>query len=103
MVLPRPEKVIAQPMAVAIASGDVDYAVTAISGGLVSLADKGAIKVIGGALSEEKGIDGQKFLASDAAYQAGVTAPAMLDGKSFGMTTAGSSFHYMGEIGRAHV
>ena len=69
---------------------------TAISGGLVSLADKGAIKVIGGALSEEKGIDGQKFLASDAAYQAGVTAPAMLDGKSFGMTTAGSSFHYMG-------
>lgn len=86
----------AQPMAVAIASGDVDYAVTAISGGLVSLADKGAIKVIGGALSEEAGIDGQKFLASDAAFQAGVTAPSMLDGKSFGMTTAGSSFHYMG-------
>lgn len=49
----------AQPMAVAIASGDVDYAVTAISGGLVSLADKGAIKVIGGALQEEAGIDGQ--------------------------------------------
>ncbi len=38
----------AQPMAVAIASGDVDYAITAISGGLISLADKGAIKVIGG-------------------------------------------------------
>ncbi len=86
----------AQPMAVAIASGDVDYAVTAISGGLVSLADKGAIKVIGGALSEEPGIDGQKILASDAAFQAGLTAPGMLDGKSFGMTTAGSSFHYMG-------
>ncbi len=86
----------AQPMAVAIASGDVDYAVTAISGGLVSLADKGAIKVIGGALSEEPGIDGQKFLVSDAAFQAGITAPAMLDGKSYGMTTAGSSFHYMG-------
>jgi NitT/TauT family transport system substrate-binding protein len=85
----------AQPMAVAIASGDVDYAVTAISGGLVSLADKGAIKVIGGALQEEAGIDGQKFLASDAAFKAGVTAPAMLDGKSFGITQAGSSFHYM--------
>ena len=28
----------AQPMAVAIASGDADYAVTAISGGLISLA-----------------------------------------------------------------
>ncbi|KIN70506.1 Sulfonate ABC transporter, periplasmic sulfonate-binding protein [Sulfitobacter noctilucae] len=86
----------AQPMAVAIASGDVDYAVTAISGGLVSLADKGAIKVIGGALQEEPGIDGQKILVSDAAFQAGVTAPAMLDGKSWGVTQAGSSFHYIG-------
>ena len=83
-------------MAVAIASGDVDYAVTAISGGLVSLADKGAIKVIGGALQEEAGIDGQKFLVSDAAFKAGITEPSMLDGKSYGMTTAGSSFHYMG-------
>ena len=41
----------ATPMAVAIASGDVDYAVTAVSGGLINLAEKGAIKVIGGALS----------------------------------------------------
>jgi NitT/TauT family transport system substrate-binding protein len=86
----------AQPMAVAIASGDIDYAVTAISGGLISLAQKGAIKVIGGALSEEDGIDGQKVLASDAAFQAGLTSPAGLDGKSYGMTQAGSSFHYMG-------
>jgi len=86
----------AQPMAVAIASGDVDYAVTAISGGLISLADKGAIKVIGGALSEEPGIDGQKILASDAAFQAGITSPADLAGKKFGISTAGSSFHYMG-------
>ncbi len=86
----------AQPMAVAIASGDVDFGVTAISGGLLSLAQKGAVKVIGGALSEEAGIDGQKILASDAAFQAGLTSPAGLDGKRFGMTTAGSSFHYMG-------
>lgn len=86
----------AQPMAVAIASGDVDYAVTAISGGLISLAGKGAIKVIGGGLTEEKGIEGQKILASDAAFQAGLTSPAQLGGKTYGMTTAGSSFHYMG-------
>lgn len=86
----------AQPMAVAIASGDVDFAVTAISGGLISLAQKGAIKVIGGALSEEDGIDGQKFLASDAAFQAGVKTPKDLAGKKFAITQAGSSFHYMG-------
>ena len=86
----------AQPMAVAIASGDIDYAVTAVSGGLISLAQKGAIKVIGGALSEEAGIDGQKILASDTAFQAGVKTPKDLAGKTWGMTQAGSSFHYMG-------
>jgi NitT/TauT family transport system substrate-binding protein len=86
----------AQPMAVAIASGDADYAVTAISGGLISLAEKGATKVIGGALSEESGIDGQKILASDAAFQAGLTTPAQLAGKKYAVTQSGSSFHYMG-------
>lgn len=92
----------AQPMAVAIASGDADYAVTAISGGLISLAEKGATKVIGGALSEEPGIEGQVILASNAAYEAGLTSPAALDGKSFAVTQAGSSFHYMGaKIGAA--
>ncbi len=86
----------AQPMAVAVASGDVDYAVTAVSGGLISLAEKGAAKVVGGALLEEKGIDGQKILVSDAAFKAGVTDPSKLDGKRFAITQSGSSFHYMG-------
>ncbi len=86
----------AQPMAVAVASRDVGYAVTAITGGLLSLANKGAAKVIGGALREEPGIDGQMILASNDAHAAGLTSPAALGGKTFGMTTAGSSFHYMG-------
>ena len=85
----------AQPMAVGIASGDVDFAVTAISGGLINLANKGAIKVIGGALHEEKGVDGQMILVSKNAYDAGVTKPGKLKGRSFGITQAGSSFHYM--------
>lgn len=86
----------AQPMAVAVASKDVDYAVTAISGGLISLAEKGAAKVIGGALLEEQGIDGQKILVSDAAFKAGITEPAKLDGRTWAITQSGSSFHYMG-------
>ena len=86
----------AQPMAVAIASGDIDYAVTAVSGGLISLAQKGAIKIIGGALREEAGIDGQKYLISDASYQAGIKTLKDLDGKKYAVTQAGSSFHYMG-------
>ena len=86
----------AQPMAVAVASKDVDYAVTAISGGLISLAEKGAAKVIGGALMEEVGIDGQKIMVSDKAFKAGVTSPDKLDGMTYAITQSGSSFHYMG-------
>lgn len=85
----------AQPMAIAIASGDVDFGVTAISGGLVNLAGKGAIKVIGGALHEEKGIEGQKILVSKKAYDSGLTDPSKIKGYTFGITQAGSSFHYM--------
>ena len=85
----------AAPMATAIASNDIDYGVTAVTGGLINLAGKGAVKVIGGALHEEKGIDGSAILVSDAAYKAGVTSPAKLGGRSFGITQTGSSFHYM--------
>ncbi len=85
----------AQPIAVAIASGDVDFGIAPISGGLINLADKGAIKVIGGVLHEEPGIDGQMILASKKAYKAGLTTPAAIKGKSFGITQAGSSFHYV--------
>jgi len=85
----------AQPMAVAIASGDVDFGVTAITGGLINLADKGAVKVIGGVLHEEPGIDGSAILVSNAAYEAGLTSPDKLAGHSFGITQTGSSFHYM--------
>lgn len=85
----------AQPMAVAIASGDVDFGITAISGGLVSLSEKGVIKVIGGALQETPDVEGQKILVSKKAYDEGVTDPSKLKGRIFGITTTGSSFHYM--------
>ncbi|MDA1285384.1 MAG: ABC transporter substrate-binding protein [Rhodobacterales bacterium] len=86
----------AQPMAVAVASKDVDYAVTAISGGLISLAQKGATKVIGGALSEEPGIDGSQIIVSQKAFDAGITDPSKLDGATWALTQTGSSFHYTG-------
>ena len=85
----------AQPMAVAIASGDVDFGMTAMTAGLISLAEKGAVKIIGGALQETPEIDGQKILVSKATHEAGVKTPADLAGKRYGITTAGSSFHYM--------
>lgn len=85
----------AQPMAVAIASGDVDFGITAVTGGLINLAERGVVKVVGGALREEAGVDGQVILASKTAYDEGLTSPAELSGRSFAVTQPGSSFHYM--------
>ena len=60
----------AQPMAVAIASGDIDYAVTAMSGGLISLADKG-VSSDRRCAQRRSGNRWPKVLVSDAAFQAG--------------------------------
>lgn len=86
----------AQALAVAVAAGNVDFGLTAITGGLVSLAANDAVRVIGGALSEEKGKRGHVILASNDAYSKGLTEPSKLPHHSFGVTTAGSSFDYMG-------
>ncbi len=92
----------AQPIAAAAVSGDIDVGVTALTGGFFALAGKGALKVIGGALHEEKGYEGSAILVSTKAFDAGLTSPAKLAGHSFAITQYGSSFHYMaGRIAEA--
>jgi NitT/TauT family transport system substrate-binding protein len=85
----------AQPVAVAIASGDIDFGVTALTGGFFNLADKGALKVVGGLFAEKKGYKGMAIMASNKAFDAGVTKPAKIKGHSVALTQMGSSFHYM--------
>ena len=85
----------AQPIAAAAVSGDIDVGITALTGGFFNLAGRGALKVIGGGLHEEKGFEGTALLASPAAFAAGLTSPAQLGGRSMGITQFGSSFHYM--------
>ena len=88
----------AQPIAAAAVAGDVDVGVTALTGGFFNLAEKGTLKVIGGALHEQKGYQGSAILASDKAFDSGLTNLDKLPGHSFAITQYGSSFHYM--IGR---
>ncbi len=88
----------AQPVAVAIASGDADFGVTAFTGGFYNLAGKGALRVIGAQFREKKGYDGSAILVSNKAYEAGFTSVDKFPGHSFAMSQVGSSFHYM--IGR---
>lgn len=85
----------AQPIAVATASGDVDFGVTGVTGGLMNLAEKNAIRIVGGVLHETKGTDGMMVLASNQAYDAGLKSMEDLPGHSVSMTQVGSTFHYM--------
>ena len=85
----------AQPIAAAAVSGDIDVGVTALTGGFFNLAEKGALKVIGGGLHEQRGYEGSAILVSNKAFAAGLTSPDKLAGRSFAITQYGSSFHYM--------
>lgn len=92
----------AQPIAAAAVSGDIDVGVTALTGGFFNLAEKGLLKVIGGALHEQHGYEGSAILVSDAAWRGGLTSLDKLPGHSFAITQYGSSFHYMlGRIAQA--
>lgn len=91
----------AQPIAVAVVSGDVDYGLTAFTGGFFNLAGKGAVKIVAAQAKEAKGFEGNAILASNQAYEKGLKTPKDLAGKVVGITQVGSSFHYqIGQLAR---
>ena len=85
----------AQPIAVAVAGGDADFGIAGVTGGLMNLADKDAVKIVAGVLHEKKGVDGMMIMASNKAYDAGLTSVDKLPGHSVALTQVGSTFHYM--------
>ena len=84
----------AQPVAVATASGDIDFGVGGLTAGFYNLAGKGALKIVAAQSREEPGYDFVAYVASTKAYDAGFTSPAQFPGKTVGITTIGSTFHY---------
>ncbi len=85
----------AQPIAVAVASGDVDFGVAGVTGGLMNLAEKDAVRLVAGVLHEKKGVDGMMIMASNKAYEEGLDTVPEIKGHSMAMTQVGSTFHYM--------
>jgi len=92
----------AQPIAVAVVSGDVQFGLTAITAGSLNLAGKGGVKIIASQGAERKGITGNILVASNDAFAKGLTTPEKLDGANVAITQVGSSFHYqLGQIATA--
>jgi NitT/TauT family transport system substrate-binding protein len=84
----------AQPIAVATVSGDIDYGVTAFTGGFYNLAGQGQLKIIAAQSKEAKGFEGNAILVTPAAYEKGFRTIKDFPGHSIGITQVGSSFHY---------
>lgn len=84
----------AQPIAVAVASGAVDYAVLGVSAGLYTLAGQGALKVIGGSAAEAPGFHNFASLVSNHAYDTGLKSYRDLPGHSLALTQTGTTLYY---------
>jgi len=84
----------AQPIAVAIAGGDVDFGATGLTNAFFVFASKGALKVIAGDTTEHPGFHGVGFLVSNQAHAAGLRSFAAFPGHSVGITQLGSPFQY---------
>jgi NitT/TauT family transport system substrate-binding protein len=84
----------AQPIAVALASGDVDVSSTGFTAGFFTLAGQGALRVVAGTTREVKGVAFQPFLVSNHAYAEGLTSFKDFPGHSFGLSQIGSPTHY---------
>jgi NitT/TauT family transport system substrate-binding protein len=84
----------AQPVSVAVVSGDIDVGVTGLTGGFYNLAGKGGLTIIAAQSREEPGYHLIAYLAAKHAYDAGLRGLADLPGHSVAMTQTGSTFHY---------
>jgi NitT/TauT family transport system substrate-binding protein len=84
----------AQPIAVAIAAGDVDFGSAGLTNAFFVLANQGGLRIIGGDTTEHAGFHGLGFVASNQAYAAGLKSLADFGGHSVGITQLGSPLQY---------
>jgi len=79
----------AQPVAVATASGSVDFGIAAMTAGFYNLAGQGVLKLIAAGNREHPGFETQAFLVSGPAYDGGLRSVKDLAGHSFAVTGPG--------------
>jgi NitT/TauT family transport system substrate-binding protein len=84
----------AQPIALAMIAGDVDFGSSGLTDAFFVLANQGALKLIGGDSTEHAGFHGVGFVVSNQAYAAGLTSFAAFASHTVGVTQLGSPFQY---------
>lgn len=84
----------AEPIAVAAASGAIDFGVTGLSAGFYNLAAQGGVKMIAAGNREMPGFKNAGYIASNRAFDAGLTSLAGLGGHSVAVTQRGGMLDY---------
>jgi len=84
----------AQPIAVAAASGDVEFGVSGMSASFYNLAAQGQLRLIASSGGDAPGYHTLAFVASNRAWDAGLTSVHQLPGHSVAVTQVGTSLHY---------
>ena len=84
----------AQPIAIAVASGDIDFGMTGMSAAFYNLAGQGVLRIIAAGNREMPGFKNAGYLASNRAYAAGLNSLQKLGGRSVAVTQIGSQLHY---------
>ncbi|HVA15772.1 MAG TPA: ABC transporter substrate-binding protein [Stellaceae bacterium] len=87
------------PVAVAVASGDLDFGDAAETAALYNLAAGGRLRIVASGANEAPTFHSLALIASNQAYAAGLKSPRDLPGHSFALTQMGSGLQYsLGEI-----
>jgi NitT/TauT family transport system substrate-binding protein len=81
----------AQPVAVAVASGSVDFGVAGLSAAFYTLAGQGQLRMIAASGYEQPGFYNIVLLGSLKAYEAGLKSPKDLPGHAVAVTQLGTS------------
>jgi NitT/TauT family transport system substrate-binding protein len=81
----------AQPIAVAVASGSVDFGVSGLSAAFYTLAGQGQLRMIASSGYEQPGFYNIVLLGSLKSYDAGLKSPKDLAGHSVAVTQLGTS------------
>jgi NitT/TauT family transport system substrate-binding protein len=84
----------AQPIAVAVASGDIAFGAAPLTAGFYSLGGQGAMKIVAGMNRYFPGFHSVAYLASNHAWDAGLKSFKDFGGHTVAVTQIGSGYHY---------
>ena len=84
----------AQPISLAVASGDCDFGSTGITAAFYNLASQGALKVIAAGTWDRPGFQSVGMIAANQAYASGLHSFKDLAGKTIAITQRGSPLEF---------